>query len=92
MPKEELYVLTSQLRRSSISVASNIAEGCARESRKEFIQFLSIASGSLAETKTQIIISLKIGLLSEKDYDNIVFMIDEVSRMLKALQRKIKGE
>jgi len=56
-PTSELYGLTSQMRRCAVSVASNIAEGCARQSNKEFIQFIAIANGSLAELLTQAIIA-----------------------------------
>lgn len=65
-PKSEIYGLTNQIRRSSISIASNIAEGCARFSTKEFAHFLSITLGSVAELKTQLIIAKGIGFLDEK--------------------------
>ena len=58
-PKEEVYALTAQIRRSAVSVPSNIAEGCARNSYREFVQFLGIATGSLAELHTQLIIALR---------------------------------
>ncbi len=66
-PKEELYALTSQLRRSAISIPSNIAEGCARNKNGETIHFLYIALGSLAELETQLIIASKLGLLDSSD-------------------------
>lgn len=63
-PKEEIYSLTNRIRRLAISVPSNIAEGAARTTNKEFINFLSISRGSLSELETQIIISKKIGYIS----------------------------
>ena len=63
-PKEEIYGLTSQIRRAVVSVPSNIAEGCARKSATETIHFLYIAIGSLAEVETQIIISNRLGYIS----------------------------
>ena len=62
-PKEEIYGLTNQMRRATVSIPSNISEGAARSSKKEFIQFLYIALGSLAELETQAIISEKLGYL-----------------------------
>ena len=63
-PREEVYGLTSQIRRSAVSYPSNIAEGAARSSKKEFIQFLYIALGSLSEAETQLIIAEKLQYLS----------------------------
>ncbi len=65
-PKEELFGLTSQIRRSAISIPSNIAEGYARASRKELTQFLYISLGSLSELETQIIIALKLGFINDE--------------------------
>ena len=63
-PKEEVYGLSMQIRRSAVSIPSNIAEGAARISSKEFIQFLSIALGSAAELETQLLLAKRIGFLS----------------------------
>ena len=64
-PKEEIYGLTSQIRRAVVSIPSNIAEGCARNSSAETIHFLYIATGSLAELETQLIISNRLGYMSD---------------------------
>ena len=66
-PKSEQYGLTGQIRRAAVSVPSNIAEGAARNSKKEFIQFLYIALGSLSEIETQVIIAFRLGYLQEID-------------------------
>ena len=86
-PKEELYGLTLQIRRSAVSIPSNIAEGAARHSRKEFIQFLHIASGSVAELETQLLLAIRIGLLSG---DHIISHVEEVRRLLLGLLRSLK--
>jgi four helix bundle protein len=77
-PKEELFNLTSQIRRAAVSVASNIAEGCAKNSKKELIQHLNIALGSISELETQVIISKEIGLLKEKDFSTISSKIESI--------------
>jgi len=79
-PKEELYALTSQIRRCVISVPSNIAEGASRKGTKEFIQFLWIANGSLSEFETQIEIAQKLGYL-----DSIEMVIEKVKHIRKML-------
>lgn len=66
-PKEEVYGLTSQIRRSVVSIPSNIAEGAARNSSKEFIQFLYIALGSLAELETQLLLSETLGFINSSN-------------------------
>jgi len=71
-PKEEIYGLTNQMRRASVSIPSNISEGAARSSKKEFIKFLYVALGSLAELETQTIISEKLGYLKEHPLTDLI--------------------
>ena len=86
-PKEELYGLTSQIRRSAVSIPSNIAEGAARHSRKEFIQFLHIASGSVAELETQLLLAIRMGFIPG---DSIISHVEEVRKLLLGLLRSLK--
>lgn len=88
-PKEEKYGLTSQITRSAISIASNIAEGSARESDKEFIRFLYIARGSSAELKTQFIVAQRVGYINADRLCPLFEVIDEITRMLNGLIRKL---
>ena len=88
-PREELYGLTSQMRRAAVSIPSNIAEGSRRSSKKDYAQFLKIACGSAVELETQI-------LLAKKWYPNIsssdaLSLVTEVEKMLSAILRKISG-
>jgi four helix bundle protein len=91
-PKEELYGLTSQLRRCVTSVAANIAEGYGREQRGSFVQFLRIAQGSLKEAETHLLIAERVGLVERKQIGEHLQQADELGRMLRsfirALQRK----
>ena len=86
-PKEELYGLTSQIRRSAVSIPSNIAEGAAKHSRNEFIQFLHIASGSVAKLETQLLLAIRMGFISG---DSIISHIQEVRKLLLGLLRSLK--
>jgi len=88
-PKEEIYGLTSQIRRSAVSIASNIAEGSRRIGKKEFQQFIGIAAGSAAELKTQIIISREVGYINSGTADTIMDDIDSIERMLTALSKSL---
>lgn len=90
LPKEEVYGLTSQMRRAIVSVSSNIAEGAARNSDKEFIQYLYIALGSLAEAETQLIIAEKLGYAREtkKLADRMVSVRQMVLGLIKYLKQK----
>ncbi|MGM8361102.1 four helix bundle protein [Flavobacterium sp. ARAG 55.4] len=90
-PKEEVFGLTSQLKRSSISIPSNIAEGLGRDSNNELIRFLNIAVGSLFELQTQLEIAKNISYLSEEKFNNLYEDSREVERMLIAFLKKIKG-
>jgi four helix bundle protein len=89
-PSEEIYGLTSQARRASCSVASNIAEGSERGTDKDFSRFLGMALGSLAELKTQIIIANRVKLLSDNDHNKLSDRIIEIRKMLKSLKKSIK--
>jgi len=86
-PKEELYGLATQVRRSAVSIPSNIAEGAARNSKKEFLQFLHIALGSCAELETQLFIAKKLGYVSSEE---VFKKLDRVRLMLLGLIRSLK--
>ena len=89
-PWEEKFGLTSQIRRASVSVPSNIAEGQARQSTKEFLQFLSHAEGSLAELETQVLLGVELGFVWPEDVKEILATIDELQKMLVGLKRKLE--
>ncbi|HZK11023.1 MAG TPA: four helix bundle protein [Atribacterota bacterium] len=88
-PKEELFSLTSQLRRSAISIPSNIAEGFKRFHNKEYKQFLFIALGSCAELETQIIIAKELKYINENEEAKLVEKLDHVCRMTSNLIKKL---
>jgi len=87
-PKEELYGLTNQLRRAAVSIPSNIAEGAGRGSKKEFIQFLHIALGSLSEVETQLIIASRLGYVS--DINNVDEQLETVRKLILGLIRYLR--
>jgi four helix bundle protein len=89
-PASEIYGMTSQIRRSSASIAANIAEGHGRESTGSFIQFLRVAQGSLKELETHLIISTKVGLINENDLNGLLTKTSDVGRMLRALVRSLQ--
>jgi four helix bundle protein len=86
----EIYSLTSQIRRSSISIPSNIAEGHSRRSQADYIQFLKIARGSSAELETQLIISKNLNYLSSTEFNNLNQKSEEISKMLNALITRLQ--
>ena len=88
LPKEETYALSSQLRRSVISIPSNIAEGQNRNSYKEFIQFLYISLGSASEVETQLLIAQRLNYL--QNIDKELQQIDKIRKMINALINSIK--
>lgn len=90
-PKEEMYGLTSQIKRSAVSVPSNISEGAGRNSEKEFVYFLGIASGSSYELQTQLIISSKLNLLSHEMLEPLLNDIDEIQKMNYTFQKTLKS-
>jgi len=89
-PKEEQYGLTSQMRRASVSVSSNIAEGCGRNGNAEFARFLYIAMGSASELECQILLAHDLGFLNVLDYERLENNVSEVKKMIRALLNKIK--
>lgn len=89
-PDEEKFGLVSQIKRSSVSVPSNIAEGYGRNSIKDYSRFLQIARGSLYEMQTQIEISKNLNFISEKEVNEIFNLTLEVEKMLNSLINKLK--
>jgi four helix bundle protein len=89
-PKDELYGLTSQIRRSAVSIPSNISEGAARHYKTEFKQFLYIALGSLSELETQLIISNEIEILNKSKFEEISDNLVEIRKMLLGLIKSLQ--
>jgi four helix bundle protein len=90
-PKEELFGITSQIRRAAVSIPSNIAEGAARTSRKEFSKFLSIALGSASEMETQLIISRNLNYLTDKDSEYLINELTTIQKMILGLMKNLKS-
>ena len=88
-PKEEMYGLTSQVRRSAISIPSNIAEGAGRNSSKEFNNFLGYSHGSSYELETQLIIANRAGLLKSEPFESLQNDINEIQKMNYALKNSL---
>ena len=89
-PREEVYGLTSQLRRAAVSIPSNIAEGQGRRSSKEFIRFLGIAYGSLQETETQIILATRLGYLEAVQEAQVLGQCAEVGKLINGLTNALR--
>ena len=89
LPKSELFCLSDQMRRSSVSIPSNIAEGQGRHSAKEFARFLLIALGSQAELETQLEICIMLNYLTKDQINHVVELCAVVGKMLKNLYRSI---
>lgn len=88
-PRDELYGLTSQIRRAAVSVSANIAEGYERQHRKEYVQFLTIAKGSLGEVETYLMFGKDLGYLKKDEYERLEGIRQEVGRLLKGLIRSL---
>lgn len=86
-PSSEAYNLTSQMRRAAVSIASNIAEGAARQTSKEFVQFLYIALGSGSELDTQLFLASELGIIDQQSYSAISSDIASIQRMIQGLIR-----
>lgn len=90
-PREEMFGMTSQLRRSASSVPANIAEGYGRESTGEYVQFLRMAQGSLKEVETHLLLSARVGLCSDASVKPLLETADRLGRMLHGLIRKVRS-
>jgi four helix bundle protein len=91
-PRDELYGLKSQLRRAAVSIVSNIAEGAARQTKKEYVQFLYCSLGSSAELETQLELSKMLKYVTEDDLNPLFEMQNRIARMLSGLIRKWKNK
>jgi len=91
-PREELYGLTSQLRRSCASIPANIAEGCGRNTDADFSRFLQIAMGSAAELEYHLLLSHDLGILDDFNYENLLQQTIEIKQMLTSFIKKLKAD
>ncbi|MFH0947824.1 MAG: four helix bundle protein [Elusimicrobiota bacterium] len=89
-PKTEIYGLTSQMRRASVSIPSNIAEGYGRQYTGEYLQFLSIAFGSLAELETQVMVAKDLGYISQEGFVKVCSLQEEIGKMLSSLMKALR--
>jgi four helix bundle protein len=91
-PKQERFSLTQQLRRSAISIPSNIAEGCGSKTTQQYIHFLYVAYGSLCELETQLLLGRDLNYLAIEDHNKYQRLIAEIGKMLKALIKALKRQ
>jgi four helix bundle protein len=91
-PKTELFGLTSQLKRASSSITANIAEGCGRHSRWEYVHFLDIALGSASEVQCELTLAADLGFIDKAAYARLSEQVAEVKRMLTALVKKTRNQ
>ena len=91
-PRQEIYGLTSQIRRCAVSIPANIAEGCGKRGNAEFQRFLGIAAGSASELEYHFLLANDLKFLTEADYHNLSSAVTEVKRMLTSLIRKIESD
>jgi four helix bundle protein len=89
-PTEEKFGLVSQLRRATISIASNIAEGASRNGDKEFLHFLSLSTGSAFEIETQLIIANKLNFVDQNELENLLMHVTEIQKMIYLFSKKLK--
>ncbi len=92
MPDDEKFGLSSQIRRASVSVAANIAEGAERDGPREYSRFLGIARGSLAEIETHLLLALRLGIAKSDSVEPILNQASEIGRMLNGLQRSLRAK
>jgi four helix bundle protein len=91
-PKDEQFGLTSQIRRAAISIASNIVEGCARQSQADYARFVDMAFGSAREVRYQLSISRRLGYLPSNDADRLEQEADETAKVLGGLLRSLRSK
>ena len=91
-PKDEIYGLTSQIRRAVSSIPTNIAEGCGRRTNAEMANFLNIASGSASEVEYEILLAKEINYISEEQYESWTREVSEIRSMLAAYMKKLKSD
>ena len=91
-PREEIYGLTSQMRRASVSIGANIAEGSCRSGDADFARFLQMAAGSASELDYHLVLARDLDLLETADYEHLAGQAEEVKRMLASLMRKLRAE
>lgn len=91
-PKEEQYALCDQMRRAVVSIPSNIAEGCGRETQKDQTHFLNIAYGSLMETYSQLDVACDLGYISNAEFEQMEMLVNEEAKMLAGMIRKRKED
>ena len=89
-PKDELFALTNQMRRATVSIPSNIAEGCGRGSNKEYAQFLQFAMGSASELDYQFLLSKDLGYIDLETYRKVNDKVDKVKRQLAMLLKRVR--
>ena len=90
LPKDERFGLTSQIRRASVSIAANIAEGAGRKSDKEFLNFLSMSQGSASEVETEMLIAFRLEYISVEAFENLMQKLDEIGRMITGLCKHLR--
>ena len=91
-PNEERFGLISQVRRSSVSIVANIAEGFGRDSKRDFVRYLRISQGSLKETETHLLLSQRLGMVDDKQIKAGLSLSDEIGKMLRSLIARIEQE
>ena len=91
-PREELYGLTSQIRRAGVSIPANIAEGCGRSTDAQLAQFLEIAMGSASELEYLLLLSHDLTFLSRSDWESLSESVTEIKRMLSAFRQRLKSD
>ena len=90
LPREQIYGMSAQMQRAANTVPSNIAEGHARDSTKEYLYHISVSLGSIAEVETQLLLCGRVEFLSENEVTKALGLSDEVGKMLRGIQRGLK--